>query len=134
MFKKCLAHVLICVFLVKLIRDAESSNELFLAFSFNFCFRYYIGKCIVSSLFYKTTKKINIEIEPAIKDYNATPTTTSSLNNKFLHSEMPEKKKYEWYEHDLMTYINDLKYEHFIEDTDSHFSCAKVTNFDLIDH
>ena len=44
----------------------------------------------------------------------------------------PEKKKYEWYEHDLMTYIGDLKYKHFIEDTDSHFSCAKVTKFDLM--
>ena len=44
----------------------------------------------------------------------------------------PEKKKYEWYEHNLMMYIDDLEYEHFIEDTDSHFSCVKVTNFDLI--
>ena len=33
----------------------------------------------------------------------------------------PEKKKYEWYEHNLMMYIDDLEYEHFIEDTDSHF-------------
>ena len=24
-------------------------------------------------------------------------------------TKMPEKKKYEWYEHDLITYIDDLK-------------------------
>lgn len=45
-----------------------------------------------------------------------------------------EKKKYEWYEHDLMTYINDLKYEHFVEDMDSRFTRAKITNIDLIHH
>ena len=25
------------------------------------------------------------------------------------------KKKHEWYEHDLMSYIDNLKYEHFVE-------------------
>ena len=40
----------------------------------------------------------------------------------------PEKKKYEWYEHDLITYFDDLKYKHFVEDMDEHFSHGKVTN------
>ena len=31
-----------------------------------------------------------------------------------------------------MTYIGDLKHEHFIEDMDSHFSRVKITNFDII--
>ena len=34
----------------------------------------------------------------------------------------------------MMTFIDDLKYEHFVEDMDSHFSRAKITNFDLIHH
>ena len=33
-----------------------------------------------------------------------------------------------------MTYIDNLKYEHFIEDTDSYFSQAKIINFDIIHH
>ena len=30
--------------------------------------------------------------------------------------------------------IDKLKYEQFIEDVDSYFSCAKILNFDLIHH
>ena len=51
--------VLIGAFLVKFIRDAESRNELLLAFSFSFLFEYYIGNGIVSYfLYYKRNKKI----------------------------------------------------------------------------
>ena len=63
-------------------RDAESSNELFLAFEFAFLFGYYIGYYIVSSLLYKTTKKINIEIELVIKDYNVSTTTIQKSQRK----------------------------------------------------
>ena len=56
------------------------------------------------------------------------PATNSYILKK------PEKKEYGWLEHDLMTYINDLKCEHFIEDTNSHFSLMKITNFDIIHH
>ena len=45
-----------------------------------------------------------------------------------------ERKKYEWYKHNLMTYIDDLKYEQFVEDKDSHFSRVKISNFDLVHH
>ena len=45
-----------------------------------------------------------------------------------------EKENYEWYEHDLMTYIDVLKYKQFVENMDSHFSRAKITNFDMIHH
>ena len=31
-----------------------------------------------------------------------------------------------------MTYIGNLKYEHFIENMDSHFSRVKITNFNII--
>ena len=33
-----------------------------------------------------------------------------------------------------MTYIDDSKYKQFVADMDSHFSRAKITNFDLINH
>ena len=36
--------------------------------------------------------------------------------------------------HDLMTYTEDLKDENFVHDMDSHFSRAKVVNFDMIHH
>ena len=38
-------------------------------------------------------------------------------------------------QHDLMTYIDDLKYDNFVvNDMDSHFSDVKVVNFDIIHH
>ena len=55
------------------------------------------------------------------------------LTNSYI-SKKTQKKKYEWYEHDLMTYIDDLKCENFVLDMDSHFSRAKVVNFDIIHH
>ena len=33
-----------------------------------------------------------------------------------------------------MTYIDDLKHEHFIEDMELHFSRVKITDFDIINH
>ena len=45
-----------------------------------------------------------------------------------------EKRKYEWFEHNLTTYIDGLKYKHFVEDMDSHFSRAKITNLNIIVH
>ena len=39
-----------------------------------------------------------------------------------------------WYKHDLMTYIDDLRYENFVRDIDSHFSKAKVINFNKTHH
>ena len=91
MFEKCLPYILICVLLVKFIRVAESRSELFLAFGFSFLFGYYLDHYI-ASLLYKTTKKINTEIELVIKDCNAsTATTTSSY--KLLHSEKFREKE-----------------------------------------
>ena len=45
-----------------------------------------------------------------------------------------KKKKYEWYEHDLMTYFDNLKYNRFANDMNLHFSRAKVLNLDIIDY
>lgn len=58
-------------------------------------------------------KKIIAEIGSVIKNYE------SADFNKFLHSEKKKKKKkYEWYEHDLMTYISNIKYDNFINNMD----------------
>ena len=54
------------------------------------------------------------------------------LTTNYYIPKSSEKRKYEWFEHDLTTYIDDLKYKHFIEGMDSHFSWAKITNFDII--
>ena len=45
-----------------------------------------------------------------------------------------KKGKHEWYEHDLMTYFDDLSYEEFTSDTDGYFQNARVINFDMIHH
>ena len=82
MLKTCLT-ILIGAFSVKFIRDVESRNELFLAFSFNFLFGCCISSCIVSYLLYKRNKNISVEIELVIKDYNA----AAIFFNKFLHPE-----------------------------------------------
>ena len=42
--------------------------------------------------------------------------------------------KYEWYEYDLMSYFNDLKYEELASDTDGYFQNAPVINFNIINH
>ena len=57
-------------------------------------------------------KKIIAEIDSVIKNYE------SADFNKFLHSEKKKKKKYEWYEHELMTYISNIKYKNFVNDMD----------------
>ena len=44
------------------------------------------------------------------------------------------KKRYEWHKHDVMLHINNLKYEHFVENIDNHFTRAKIVNLDLIHH
>ena len=44
------------------------------------------------------------------------------LTTNYYIPKSSEKRKYEWFEHDLTTYIDDLKYKHFIEGMDSHFS------------
>ena len=70
MFKICLS-AFIGASLVKFIKDAESTNELLLAFDFSFFRGYYIGNGIVSYfLYHKTNNKISLEIELIIKDYN----------------------------------------------------------------
>ena len=66
-----------------------------------------------------------------IKNYESTDF------GQLLHSEKKKKrtkKKHEWYEHDLMSYIDHLKYHQFVNDMDSHFSRVKITNFDIIHH
>ena len=53
--------------------------------------------------------------------------------NKYIHTK--GKTEYKWYEHYLlMPYIDDLKYNEFIENTDEHFQKAKIINFDIIQH
>ena len=107
-----------------------------MAFRFSFLFGYYIGRCIVSSLLYKTTKKLILKLSLRLRitmqqqqQQQPLPLATNSYIPK-----KPEKKKYNWFEHDLMKYIDDLKYEHFFEDTDSLFSRVKIRNFDIIHH
>ena len=48
--------------------------------------------------------------------------------------EAPEKRKYEWYEHNLRSYIDNLKHKGFIENMLAYFSHAKIIHFDLIHH
>ena len=47
--------------------------------------------CFFSTL--QDNQKIDIEIDLVTKDYNATPTTTSSPQNKYLHFEKAREKE-----------------------------------------
>ena len=59
---------------------------------------------------------------------------SKKILNKYVprfaqHSELP------WYERDgLLSYIDPLKCEEFLKDTDSHFKTAQVVNFGIIYH
>ena len=59
---KIYLRVIIGAFLIKFIRDAESKNELLLAFIFSILFGCYIGNCIVSYLLCKRNKKISVKL------------------------------------------------------------------------
>ena len=43
-------------------------------------------------------------------------------------------KKYKWYDHDLMLYIDVLKCEHFVKNMENHVARAKIVNLHLIHH
>ena len=40
------------------------------------------------------------------------------LTNFYILKKKKKKKKYEWYEHELMTYISNIKYDNFINNMD----------------
>ena len=55
----------------------------------------------------------------------------TNYTNNYIPKYVPDNL--EWYERDdLMTYIDMLKYDNFIKDTDSHFKKTHVINFDSI--
>ena len=54
--------------------------------------------------------------------------------NTYILKKKTQKKKYEWYEYELMTYINNLKFDNFIINMDYHFSRVKIKNFNIVNH
>ena len=42
--------------------------------------------------------------------------------------------KAEWYEHDFLTYFDDLRYEEFTSDMDSYFKGFRLINLYIINH
>lgn len=62
-------------------------------------------------------------------------TKSDILANTYIPWKMKkDNKKYEWYEHDLMTYFYDLKHEQLASNTDDYFKRARVISFDKINH
>ena len=57
-----------------------------------------------------------------------------SLTNTYTPAKTKKNNKYDWYEHDLMTYFDDLKYEQLASNTDEYFKRAHIFNFDIINH
>ena len=53
--------------------------------------------------------------------------------DKYLRTTENEERKYEWYEHDFMTYFDDLKYDEFVSDMGDYFENV-LTNFDIINY
>ena len=55
----------------------------------------------------------------------------SNFTNNYISEYVPDNLT--WYERDgLMSYIDKLKYDNFVKDTDSHFKNIHVGNFDII--
>ena len=89
-----------------------------------------IGDYVLYYLLIKKREKIRVEIDIAIKNYESL--TTPASTHEFLHPQSPREKKYEWYEHNLMRYYDDLKYEGFIQNMDNPFLNAKIVNFSIM--
>ena len=54
-----------------------------------------------------------------------------NFTNNYIPEYVPENLK--WHELDgLMTYIDKLKYDNFIKDSDDHFERTHVNNFEII--
>ena len=53
-----------------------------------------------------------------------------TMGAKCMNCYTPPKgqKEYKWFEQDLMSYIDNVKYEHFVKNMNDHFARAKVVN------
>lgn len=85
-----------------------------------FCFRFMV--LIASCFFLKRRKKLFSHGFPPNFDQYVDSRKTKKNN------------KYDWYEHDLMTYFDDLKYEQLASNTDECFKRAHIFNSDIINH
>ena len=60
------------------------------------------------------------------------------MSKKIVNKYVPrfaQHSELSWYERDgLLSYIDALKCEEYLKDTDSHFKTAQVVNFDIIHH
>ena len=60
--------------------------------------------------------------------------TSSHILANIYISRKTKKDKYEWCEHNLMTYFDHLKYEEFAKNTHKYFQEVPLINFDIIRH
>ena len=93
-------------FLVKFIKDAESRNELHLAFGFSILFGCYIALFVISFTTRETKKltlKLNFWLKIIIMQQQQQQQKPISINPYI--QKKPEKKKYRWCEHDLVLAI-----------------------------
>ena len=118
MFIRVCSVVCFGIFLIKVLSDVETKNMLAFAFCLSFMFGVFVGHCIFYFLLWKKKQNIISEIYVVIRNYES---TAESDFDRFLYSEKSAKRKYEWYENYLMTYIDDLKYDNYVCDMDSIF-------------
>ena len=58
-------------------------------------------------------------------------TSKQFLTNSYIPKKI-KKEKYKWFEHNLMTYFDDFKYDEFVSDGDGYFANVQVINLDII--
>lgn len=58
-------------------------------------------------------------------------TSKQFLTNSYIPKKT-KKEKYKWFEHNLMTYFDDFKYDEFVSDGDGYFANVQVINLDII--
>ena len=54
--------------------------------------------------------------------------------NKYVPTYQEDYSKLPWYERDMMTYINHIKYRTMRDNPDSYFKNVIIVNFDIINH
>ena len=54
--------------------------------------------------------------------------------NKYVPTFQEDCFKLPWYERDMMSYIDNVKYKTIRDDPDQYFDDVKVVNFDIIHH
>ena len=92
------------------------------------CFGHYVA-------YFYLRRLINDDIDSFFVEYSAKNKKMSKIvANKYVPTYQEDYYKLPWYERDMMSYIDYLKYKDMHDDPDSYFKNVRMVNFDIINH